>query len=362
MLYVLIFIFLIPVFFALQENREVTVSIVGITLLYIFVLAFLVGINSNKIDFDGYLSYFFRSPVLWDSDFKSFVKTVHTEMGYNILQAFFKGIINSASLYFIIFCFISLSFRYKFYLSFVSKSDLGIVLFAFFCHEFLKKDCAQIRNGFASAIVLYSFIHLYRGNKIKFILTILLASCFQMTSLVAMPLIIVRNTYTKKYFCFLVSVYIIAIVFSVFFKIKSILIIFEALGILPKQILNYLYWTEYSQSMSLANPMILKQLFFVTFFLLCQKKQLKNQEKIFFFFQIYLVSTVYYLIFRDFEILAGRFGSLFYGVEPVLLLLAIDSSKKNKLIKKIMLIFMYCALFVINIISNPWMEFVPIWY
>ena len=80
---------------------------------------------------------------------------------------------------------------------------------------------------------------------------------------------------------------------------------------------------------------------------LCGEDFDSEDEKVYFLFQVYLISTIYYLVFRDFEILAARFGSLFYEVECSLLVLMINTSKRNVYIKKnrtFIVLFCICCL------------------
>ena len=313
-----------------------------------FMLAFFVGINVDRADYDQYLSFFKQSPILIDKGFYRYAKAQHAEIGYNYFQGIIKTLGASATSFFIIFCFVSIFFRYKFYKNFVSIYDIGIVFFAFLSHEFLRKDCVQIRNGIASAIILYSLIFLYKGQRLRFIIFVLLASSFQITALVAFPLIIAKKNVSKKYDGFLVLLFLFACIISVVYPIKKLMFIFEDIGILPSTVANYLRWSEYARSMSLFNPQLLKQVFITAYFLLHRKKYFCNTT-IYFLLQIYLVSTVYYLIFRYFVILAGRFGSLFYAVEAPLLIQAISKSKKSVCIKKIVLCFFYLCFLLLNI-------------
>lgn len=323
----------------------------AITLCSIVILAFLVGVNEERADFKQYLLFFFNSPDIFDPTFPSYALNQHTEIGYNYFQALCKFIFNSASFYFVIVCFVSLCFRYRFYKEFVSLSDLTIVFFAFLGHEFLRKDCVQVRNGFASAIVLFSFVFLYHRQKIRFIITVLLASTFHSVALVALPLIIVKIQFHRRTLLLLRFVFIICIFFSILLPIKNIFYILEESRLLPSSISNYLYWSAYSKSMPLLNPQLLRQVL-ITFFLLYKYNKYLLENKFFFLTQIYSISTFYYLLFRDFEILAGRFGSLFYAVEAPLLIMIVNTSKKNKVSKKISLYLFYFILFIFNYLTN----------
>lgn len=369
MIYPTIFIFAIVVVFSLTGTQK-TVSlrwrksqiefVFSTCLLSFFVFSFLVGINTATNDYAAYLKFFNTSPLLGADDFFSYAKSQHTEIGYNYFQALIKTIGGSATVFFIIFCFTSFLFRYSFYVGFVSKRDIGIVFLAFFAHEFLRKDCVQIRNGFASAIVLYSLVFLYRKQRMRFILGILLASTFQMTSLVALPLVIARTERSAKYEKFLFLLFTASFAVTVFFPIKNLLFIFEKVGLLPPAVANYLYWSEYAKSMSLLNPQILKQVT-ICAFILKHRRQFFVDKKIFFLFQIYLVSTVYYLVFRDFEILAGRFGSLFYAVEAPILVLIVSHAKKNVFLKKLALCGFYFCFLLLNVRTYTALGWNPQW-
>lgn len=327
----------------------------------ITLLPFFVGINSERADFIPYLQFFQKSEDLFSDNFFEYAKNQHTEIGYNYFQALCKALFGSASIFFILLCFVSFLFRLRFYKKFVSMQDIILCFLAFFSHEFLRKDCVQIRNGFASAIVLFSLFYLFKGSRIKFILNVLLASTFQTTALVALPLLIARTNFSKKYFAFLKILFAFAFFVSIFFPIKKLLYMMEVFGLLPSSIINYLHWSKYAKSMSLFNPQILRQFFITSFFFLNSRKFFQN-KKIFFLFQIYLASTVYYLVFRDFEILAGRFGSLFYAVETPLILLAINDSKKQIFIKKITLMSFYALFLILNFFTYTSLGFNPTFY
>jgi hypothetical protein len=64
------------------------------------------------------------------------------------------------------------------------------------------------------------------------------------------------------------------------------------------------------------------------------------------------VSTLYYLVFLDFEILAGRFGSLFAGVETLFLLQIIYSNTiKQKKLMKLGVWALVCVSFIMNLLT-----------
>lgn len=316
-------------------------------------LTFLVSINSASPDYFPYLKYFLNSPKLFDSGFIAYSRFTHTEIGYDVFQAFMKIITRSAIIFFFVLCLISLCFRYRFYKYFCPNiQDISIIFFAFFAHEFLRKDCIQIRNGIASAIALYSLIFLYKNRKLYFIILILFAASFQQTALVAIPLLVVHTKMTYKYNRMLKLIFIISILLSLILPLKTILELLHSFGFLPDVIYHYLHYSQFSQTMSLTNPQLAKQILITGYFLFFLNKKYKNDETVFFLFQVYLLCTIYYLLFRDFEILAGRFGSLLYGVEPVLLLRIIQLKGNKQVTLKLMMCGFYFVFFAINIYTK----------
>jgi len=309
---------------------------------FIFFIYFpiIVGINSARPDYDAYVDYFHRLP--------EFV-----EPGYGIFASIIKFFTNSATIFFIIFCFLSFCFRFYAIKFFVFKEDIILTLFAFLGHEFLRKDCIQIRHGIASAIVLCSLVFLFRKQKKMFCLLILIASSFHVVSVIALPLILFNTHISKKWIRFMQCIFLIIIFSTLFFKIKDILYVFDRLGLIPKRAANYLYWTRYSKPMPIYHPVVLKQIILCFFFLFIKKNILfYSNEKAVFLFKVYFVSTLYYLFFLDFEILAGRFGSLFSGVEVMFLLQIIHSNTiKQKTLMKIGVFFLICISFMMNLLT-----------
>lgn len=354
MIYLAVFAFTLITIFSVSGKQKKSIvqksfseMIFGMSLLSIFAFAILVGINSKRADYINYLQTFRNSPIIGEPELLKYATSQHTEIAYNYFQALVKTLGGSATFFFVIFCLISLSVRYKFYTGFISKKDIGLVFLIFFAHEFLRKDCVQIRNGFASALVLASLVALYKGYKCRFVFIVFIASKFHTVALIALPLLFVKHERNKNYEKALLYILFLAFVVSIFFHVRILLSLFVGMNLLPSQIITYLNWSTYLTSMSLLNPLLLKQ-FTIMVWVLLKRKYLFQDSRIFFLSQVYLLSTVYYLVFRDFEILAARFGSLFYAVEAPLLVLAIEKSGKNIVLKKLALCFFYMALFLFN--------------
>jgi hypothetical protein len=150
------------------------------------------------------------------------------------------------------------------------------------------------------------------------------------------------------------SMLLIGIISTYFLKIKDILMVFEKIGVLPAQVSNYLYWTGYNEPLPIYHPTVLKQIIICFLFLFLRKNDLLHIHtgKSVFLFKIYFVSTLYYLFFLDFEIIAGRTGSLFSGVESLFLLQIIyDINYKQKKLLKLGIFVLACFLFISNSVT-----------
>jgi hypothetical protein len=350
-------------FFSIEVKYFKGITII-IYILYFFYFPILVGINSFRPDYISYVEYYNAMPKLFSSNYiYGIIYKLRTEPGFNLLISILKTIFGSISITFIIFCLLSFLFRYQFVKFFSHKADFAIIIFSFLAHEFLRKDAIQIRNGMASAIVLFSFINLFKGQKKKFILWVFIASTFHYAALMALPLTLINTNINCKIINAMRWLLVLLFIGTFFFRIKDILNGFYKIGILPDTVANYLSWQKYSRPMKIYHPVLLKQLMICAFFLFCVKGSLLNKNAMtILLFKIYFISTLYYLFFLDFEILAGRFGSLFAGVETLFLLQFInDGNARNRSTLKLFVFTMIFFIFLANVIIMPSMlSFEPI--
>jgi len=145
---------------------------------------------------------------------------------------------------------------------------------------------------------------------------------------------------------------VLALISTFLFSIHYIFSVLGNIGILPRRIQIYI-GSRFDIPMPIYHPVVLRQIIFC-FFILFVKKELlfASNNTAFFLFKIYFVSTLYYLIFLDFELLAGRFGALFNGVEAMFLLQIIYSDAvKQKKPMKLAFFVLTCATFIMNWIT-----------
>jgi len=326
-------------------------------LLFFIYFPFITGVNSARPDYIGYVEIFHSIPALFSPGFFSELRETNIELGYAIFTSIVKFFTNSATIFFILLCFFSFVFRFRAIENFVRKEDIILVLFAFLAHEFMRKDAIQIRNGIASAILLYSFVSLHKGNKMHFCIWVFVASMFHQVALIAMPLVVINNIIlNNKTIRIMQLVLVLALIGTFLFSIHYIFSVLGNIGILPRRISIYI-GSRFDIPMPIYHPVILRQIILCSLILLVKKELLlASGNTAFFLFKIYFISTLYYLIFLDFELLAGRFGALFNGVEVLFLLQIIYSDAvKQKKLMKLALFLLTCTTFIMN-----WITFSPV--
>ena len=169
------------------------------------------------------------------------------------------------------------------------KSDVLIAFFIFLSHEFLRKDAVQIRNGMASAMILYALIFLYQNKKIKYISFVLLASSFHMAGLAALPLVVLSIDNLKKFDKFLTFVVFFSLCVSIFFPIRKILLRLSGAGLLPLQVDIYLNMSDFLVAIPFTHPILVKSLFITCFLFIKRKNFLMILQYIFYTKFMFLV-------------------------------------------------------------------------
>lgn len=110
----------------------------------------------------------------WD-----FFISTREEIGYLLLNSLVKLFTDESSFLFLIVATISISLYYKCIKAYAIYPLISLLIY--FSFIYCVKELAQIRQGIAIAIFLYSLRYLIDNNFKKFILCIWLASCFHLS-------------------------------------------------------------------------------------------------------------------------------------------------------------------------------------
>lgn len=193
----------------------------------IFTLGLCAGIRENTYDYNAYVMLFQQTPdiftMLSSGDF-SYIMDVREEPGYILLNSFVKCFTDEPE---VLFCVVSFSSLLLYGLSirkYTKYTMLSILLY--FSMIYLVKEMVQIRRGLAMAIFIYSFRYVLANEFKKFLLFILLASCFHESivfSILVYPLRHIHMNYAFGFFmifCYII-LYFLNIVDNFLFPLSE---------------------------------------------------------------------------------------------------------------------------------------------
>lgn len=211
--YFVTYLFLIINSFFTWLPRKNGIIILVFILLYLTVL---VGFRENAgPDSLRYVDFFYNNtstiPTL------DFNIRQYSEKGFYLLSVFIKTIYPHHLLYFCIIAFITFWFYYK---SIKKISIYPLITICIYYVRFLPfREMNQIRGGLAISIIIYALVYLIDGNKRRYIYAVLIASLIHISSIIALPYVLLCNTRinTKK------IIYLISLAFIFGFGLSTFL-------------------------------------------------------------------------------------------------------------------------------------------
>jgi hypothetical protein len=144
-----------------------------------------------------------------------------------------------------------------------------------------------------------------------------------------------------------------SIIVSLSGALNSILVYLSQTKVLPTFVVGYFFSDTYGYKLGLFHPKIIQQTLVVL--LVIYLKQRTSIHKLPYFtiiFNVYVMSTLLFIIFSDNAILSTRFGGHFYSVEPVLLVYITYSMMHKKIYLSIVTIFAIILSFINYIIRD----------
>ncbi len=227
------------------------------------------------------------------------------EPGYELIQIIVRAI-NKDSFYLMVFVtsFLSLSIKFSI---FKKVSPLAFIsILYYFGYYYIVQDANQVRQGLAAGILLYSIQSLVDKKFKKFIVVVLLATLFHVSSLVfLLCLPVVRFKHIKsRYFVFLVlfctSFMFIDLMGFFISIITNVILKFVPIQIAATKLEYYIY-SEYAE----RQGFYLGSLFLVFFVLLFSKYRYIVDSKIFnVVYVCFVLGVCLNFFFNSFAILA----------------------------------------------------------
>jgi hypothetical protein len=169
---------------------------------------------------------------------------------------------------------------------------------------------------------------LYYNNRFKSIILILFATSIQSTAAIALPFLFLNKIVFKKnttYYYILAFVFLLSIIYSGRNAFEYVMNMMS----LPPSITVYFGWEEFDYNLGYINPILIKQII-VSVLLIKNRHALINKFPHFIMmFNYYMFSTLWYMYFNDFAIIAGRISNLLSIGEVILFPMLISISNKN---------------------------------
>lgn len=150
--------------------------------IWCIILIFIAGLRVDTADYKAYVNLFNWTPDIIDTIINNqwdFFISTREEIGYLLLNSLVKLFTDESSFLFLIVATISISLYYKCIKAYAIYPLISLLIY--FSFIYCVKELAQIRQGIAIAIFLYSLRYLIDNNFKKFILCIWLASCFHLS-------------------------------------------------------------------------------------------------------------------------------------------------------------------------------------
>lgn len=225
-----------------------------------------------------------------------------------------------------------------------------VSMLLYFSHIFFKKEMGQIRAGLGGALVLLSVLYIQRRQVYRYLIVIWAAIFVHFAAIVALPMYwISRIRFSKKFLYFSIFA---ALIVSQTGWLKPFLGILDNIGFLLDRVKNYQGVNTSDYALGIFNPLTIKQVV-VCLIGIYYKDFLSERLRYFYPLLImYILSTVWILIFSDFAILAARIATFLSVGDAILLPSLALVFKEKKLVLTANVAFAWMMLYL-NIVLNP---------
>ncbi len=320
-----IYLFLLSLFLPINLSFSTTGGIRLFVVLTLIVLIFFAGFRKYSNDYSSYVDIYNSIPNLFNLTIDSaFNSNLNVEIGFIYFCSFLKLFSNNPVLLFFSVASISISLNILTVHKISPYIFLSILLY--YVYNYLLKETIQIRQGLASAFLMASF--LYYNNRMKSLFLILIAISVQSTAAVALPFLFIKRSVFKNdstYYCAFGFVILLTAIFSGRNFIEYLMEIMS----LPPSLTVYYGWDEYDYDLGFLNPILAKQVIFSILLIKNRFILIEKYPNFLLMFNFYLFSTLWYIYFNDFAIIAGRISNLFSIGEVILIPMLISISRNH---------------------------------
>lgn len=301
----------------------------------------LIGLRGNE---DEYTRLFLKVPEIT----KFFVDTrvaLETGIGFAFICSVLKTLGFSSQALLFVFAFGAVSINLYYFNKYTKYFFLALLIYL--SHEVIHHEWIQIRAGFVSALVLPK-IYLINQKKYKsFVFLLIIAFSIHYISILSVLLLFLNFKFRTIYLFILI---LLAIVFKLSGATTLMLNILDQYSLLPGRVKLYFMWDKYNYNVSLLHPKIIQQIF-TSFIILYLYYRFSKFRDNYFMINIYLLSTIFLVIFSSFAILGFRSATHFVCVEPIIITLILNYFKQIQLLQTFT-ILVFVLISYINYIHN----------
>jgi hypothetical protein len=324
------FIFSFIVFFSLtfpsfSKYKDNTLDIYFFSIFSGIILIVFAGFRFASNDYNGYVEIYNNIPDFFNLNQKWFIdNNLNVEIGFIYFCSILKLITSNPLILFIAVSTISVTLNFWTINKLSPYIFLSILLY--YVYNYLLKETIQIRQGLTSALLMTSF--LYYNNRIKSLILILFAITVQSTAAIALPFLLLNKILFKKnitYYYILAFVFLLSIIYSGRNAFEYIMNVMS----LPPSLTVYFGWEEFDYNLGYINPILIKQIIISVLLIKNRNELIIKFPHFLMMFNFYIISTLWYMYFNDFAIIAGRISNLLSIGEVILIPMLISISNKN---------------------------------
>jgi hypothetical protein len=350
-MYYLIFyitISLCSFFELLSKRKSYILYIILALLLFLFV-----GFRTDKVgpDYISYTEIFYKTPpILNYFDNPNIYFDFHIEWLFFIFNSLLRQFDLSHIYMFAITSFVAVFINLYFFRTLSPYFVLTVLLY--YSHIYINKEFIQIRVGLASSMLFFSIKYIHYQNFFKFIAISLLCSLIHLSSLIIIPVYFLYklNLSSISYFILILS----SIILSFQYDLGYLFTFLSDINLLPYGVVRYI-GSDLHYDLGLSNLVTVKQII-ISLLLLSFRRRFKNYKYFEVMLCMYLVSTLWLIIFDDFAIIAARVAALLSFVEVLLIPLFILLFKQKLIIYSFIVLYgcyvLYLNIYEKELLSN----------
>lgn len=305
-----------------------------ISIISLFFLVTFAGIRASSVDPD-YQTYQY----LFNLSKSGYKFQSHVELGYKLVNSFVALFTDDFTIFLLLFLSLTSIFLGKAYTRISYIPVLSVILY--YCHYYLARDFIAIRSALAYAICLYAMVSFSKNeNKLKFTITVLLASLFHKTALLSLLGLLVKYLISRYDYKKVIYTFGFICLFFLIFSPKDILINFVSLVFSSDSVIFVRYFESKDAMFDLGilNPVNIKNIFIVFISLLFLPSSYR------FLLTMFALGSFMLLSLHEFGVVAARSLSQFVFFDTILIPLICQKVNVKQRPLIIALVFVYALL------------------